>query len=262
MTFKENMNFRYNGYVSRMYNIVLCSVDNEDEDIFGLKRSLVTKEGVGDIPIVQKVKTECRTIPLTFTKVTPTGDTLPFTEFDLSEIKRIWFTQKKENPFVLENGLILYGLFVGDMKIWLNGSGYGYIKVDFELTKPFAYSPILINNVIVENEAIVTITNKSDCNELVYPDIYFEVVGDTTDIRIENLNNGTVSEFKGLEKGERIRLLNENRQQIISEIDAKRNVFAKSNKEFINLLYGKNNIKITCNGRAVVSFDCKIKYSL
>lgn len=259
--FKDNLYFTYNGYASRKHNIILCSVDGDDEDIFALKRSLDKKEGVGDIPIIKRIKNETVTLPLTFTKVTKSGDTLQIDDFELDELKRIWFTQKEPKPFITEDGLVLYGSFVGDMKQWFN-NGYGYIKADFELVSPFAYSPILVNNLIVENELQINISNKSNCNELVFPDITFELVGDTTDIKIENLSNGTVSEFKGLTKGEQVTIYNEGVQQMVSEIDSKRNVFMKSNKEFISLIYGKNNLKITCNGRAKVSFACQVKYAL
>ena len=35
-------------------------------------------------------------------------------------------------------------------------------------------------------------------------------------------------------------------KQMVSKLDRKKNVYSKSNKEFLKLPYGRNRIKITC----------------
>lgn len=256
---RDNLYFRYNGYSSKDKGIILCSIDGDDEEHFSLKRSLDKKDGIGDIPIINKIKNETLSIPMTFTKVNGVGDSVPITRYELDELNRVWFTQKQESVFITEDGFVLYGIFTGEMKQWFNSSNQGYIKCDFELTRPFMYTPNLISNVLVENESVITLNNNSNCNELSYPEIEFELMGDTTDIKFQNLATGEICEFKGLNKNEKVAILNEEQKQVISLSNPLNNIFSKFNKEFIGLEYGRNNIKITCNGKAKVTFSFQIK---
>ena len=60
------------------------------------------------------------------------------------------------------------------------------------------------------------------------------------------INGIPIMVFNNLDDCEHIYVYNDNMKQMVSKLDSKKNIYSKSNKEFLKLSYGKNRIKITC----------------
>ena len=89
------------------------------------------------------------------------------------------------------------------------------------------------------------IYNKSTYDNFIYPDIEIKILKGN-DITIENLTTGQLVKFNDLDDCEHIYIYNDNMKQMVSKLDSKKNIYSKSNKEFLKLPYGKNTIKIMC----------------
>ena len=129
--------------------------------------------------------------------------------------------------------------------MWRVGSGQGVITLNMRLSSPHAYSPIMLDSVRCSEEKIFDVYNGSTYDDFIYPDIEIKMLQGNS-IKIENVITGQVLEFTNLDNNEHIYIYNDNMKQMVSKLDRKKNVYSKSNKEFLKLPYGRNRIKITC----------------
>ena len=259
--FRGDMWFSYAGLRSRDKGIAMVTVgDSGDEAIFGLNRTMETTEGLTNEYIFKEMKYEKVTIPITLTKINNNGSIGELNPDELNFISR-WLLRTEPTPLSTEYGLTYYGAFTGEQKYWVNGNNEGYLRVNFELSDPFAYSSIIINNKIVNGSSIIELPNKSNCNMDSLPVIEMNLLGDTTDVKIENLNTGEFTEFKGLDKLENIIIESKN-MQIYSNKNINSKVFELSNKKFIKLIYGKNKIRVTSNGKLSIKIQYQVQLAL
>lgn len=239
--FDRNLWFRFNGFDSKG-KYMICTKGNGDlTSQFGVNRSINEEDGVGDVPVFYGVKDECPTLEMSITKVV-NDEIAPFTEIELSELTRILC--KKEYKAFECGGLVYYVIFTQG-SLWRVGSGQGVITLNMRLSSPHAYSPIMLNSVRCVEEKEFDVYNKSTYDDFIYPDTEIKMLKGNN-IIIENVTTGQIVKFEGLDSGEHIYVYNDNMKQMVSKLDSKKNIYSKSNKEFLKLPYGRNKIKITC----------------
>lgn len=239
--FDRNLWFRFNGFDSKG-KYMICTKGNGDlTSQFGVNRSINEEDGVGDVPVFYGVKDECPTLEMSITKIV-NDEIAPFTEIELSELTRI-LCKKEYKPFEC-GGLVYYVIFTQG-SLWRVGSGEGVITLNMRLSSPHAYSPIMLDSVRCSEEKIFDVYNGSTYDDFIYPDIEIKMLQGNS-IKIENVITGQVLEFTNLDNNEHIYIYNDNMKQMVSKLDRKKNVYSKSNKEFLKLPYGRNRIKITC----------------
>ena len=239
--FDRNLWFRFNGFDSKG-KYMICTKGNGDlTSQFGVNRSINEEDGVGDVPVFYGVKDECPTLEMSITKIV-NDEIAPFTEIELSELTRILC--KKEYKAFECGGLVYYVIFTQG-SLWRVGSGQGVITLNMRLSSPHAYSPIMLDLVRCSEEKIFDVYNGSTYDDFIYPDIEIKMLQGNS-IKIENVITGQVLEFTNLDNNEHIYIYNDNMKQMVSKLDRKKNVYSKSNKEFLKLPYGRNRIKITC----------------
>lgn len=239
--FDRNLWFRFNGFDSKG-KYMICTKGNGDlTSQFGVNRSINEEDGVGDVPVFYGVKDECPTLEMSITKIV-NDEIAPFTEIELSELTRILC--KKEYKAFECGGLVYYVIFTQG-SLWRVGSGQGVITLNMRLSSPHAYSPIMLDSVRCSEEKIFDVYNGSTYDDFIYPDIEIKMLQGNS-IKIENVITGQVLEFTNLDNNEHIYIYNDNMKQMVSKLDRKKNVYSKSNKEFLKLPYGRNKIKITC----------------
>lgn len=239
--FDRNKWFRFNGFDSKG-KYMICTKGNGDlTSQFGVNRSINEEDGVGDVPVFYGVKDECPTLEMSITKIV-NDEIAPFTEIELSELTRILC--KKEYKAFECGGLVYYVIFTQG-SLWRVGRGEGVITLNMRLSSPHAYSPIMLDSVRCSEEKIFDVYNGSTYDDFIYPDIEIKMLQGNS-IKIENVITGQVLEFTNLDNNEHIYIYNDNMKQMVSKLDRKKNVYSKSNKEFLKLPYGRNRIKITC----------------
>ncbi len=240
--FDRNKWFRFNGFDSKG-KYMICTKGNGDlTSQFGVNRSINEEDGVGNVPVFYGVKDECPTLEMSITKVSNKDGIEPFTDSELMELTRI-LCKKEYKPFEC-GGLVYYVIFTQG-SLWRVGSGEGVITLNMRLSSPHAYSPIMLDSVRCSEEKIFDVYNGSMYDDFIYPDIEIKMLQGNS-IKIENVITGQVLEFTNLDNNEHIYIYNDNMKQMVSKLDRKKNVYSKSNKEFLKLPYGRNRIKITC----------------
>lgn len=255
--FDRNKWFRFDGFDSTN-RYMICTKGNGDlTSQFGVNRSINEEDGVGNIPVFYGVKDECPTFEMSITKVSNKDGVEPFTDSELMELTRI-LCKKEYKPFEC-GGLVYYVIFTQG-SLWRVGSGEGVITLNMRLSSPHAYSPIMLDSVRCSEEKIFDVYNKSTYDDFIYPDIEIKMLQGNS-IKIENIITGQVLEFTNLDNNEHIYIYNDNMKQMVSKLDRKKNVYSKSNKEFLKLPYGRNRIKITCE-LAQVKFIYQDKINL
>ena len=240
--FDRNKWFRFNGFDSKG-KYMICTKGNGDlTSQFGVNRSINEEDGVGNVPVFYGVKDECPTLEMSITKVSNKDGIEPFTDSELMELTRI-LCKKEYKPFEC-GGLVYYVIFTQG-SLWRVGSGEGVITLNMRLSSPHAYSPIMLDSVRCSEEKIFDVYTGSMYDDFIYPDIEIKMLQGNS-IKIENVITGQVLEFTNLDNNEHIYIYNDNMKQMVSKLDRKKNVYSKSNKEFLKLPYGRNRIKITC----------------
>lgn len=241
--FKAN-SFKFDGIDSRMFSLSVVNINNDGNiSNFGKRNTISEEDGVGEIPVFYGIKGGCQELTLELFKCDKEGNPLVITDNDKREISR-WLFKNCYKPLEC-NGLIYYCICT-DGNLWSNESGMGYFEIKMRMSSPYAYSPIMYKPVTVTNEKTIEVYNKSTVCENIYPDIEFLLMNESTSIKITNLTTQQVIEFNGLEKQDNIYVYNDGVKQVISKLDATRNIFKLFNKEWLELTYGKNIIKIEC----------------
>ena len=139
-----------------------------------------------------------------------------------------------------------YYAIVTEMPDFQMYGNHGYIPITFRTSSAYAFSPTYIDSFDMSTNETTTIkelNNLSNINRNYRPKIEFEVI-EGTDVQIKNLSNGgEVFLFEGLSVGEIISVDNEN-EVVISSLFGS-NPFSKFNKNWLELVYGTNQLEIT-----------------
>ena len=143
---------------------------------------------------------------------------------------------------------LFYIICTSDGNLMTNGCEQGYITMDFENLFSYPLSPVYIQTYdlsTITSPITIQMINKSNVNQYYYPEIEFELKDTNVDLKILNTTcSGEYLEFKGLQQDEIVYVNNENRQ-IISNKLGSYPINKITNKQWLRLVYGINNIRIT-----------------
>ena len=147
-------------------------------------------------------------------------------------------------------------MFIDGEQTYLNRNNEGYITLTFELDSNHAYQ-LYEEEFIVHETREIQLTYNGNIDKYCYPDIKFEVIG--TSFSIENRSMGEIVTFEKLDaKSNRGTIYGDGIMTIISDIDSKVNMRAKTNHKFLKLQYGVNRIIINGEGKFTISYQSKI----
>lgn len=244
----RSLDFQFNNVSSKSKKLKLVNVDGKNEEsFFGVEQEVIEEDNGTDVPLFLGVKRKCQTIPVTFMKVDDLNNPLPYRKGEFDELCK-WLIHKEYKPFVSwDNPGIVYYVIFTKAKDFVNRAKEGYISLDMRLSAPYGYSNQLISPYYITKEKIINVYNGSDLDNLIYPDIEFELLGDCRDVVIQNLTLNQTMEFHDLEKNDVIRVYNDGIKDVISKKDKNRNIYKNFNRKFLALTYGKNRIKIIGN---------------
>lgn len=248
MQFRGATDFIFNSanLSSRGWKIVAVGDDANFDFMQGQKLNVETVEGANGLTVFKSVKKENPEINFTITKADNGFNLCKITRDDLFFINRTLQLNKPKT--LLVGGFEYHGIFT-QLDSNINGQGIGYIKLTFKMTEPYAYTIEGNHSLRVKNIGVLDIFNKSSVNELVFPQINFQVLsGDK--IKIINTRIGVACEIEGLKVQNQYKIVGE---LVCNETDIKDVVFP-ANGDFVHFVYGKNTIKIECE-------DCKVNIS-
>lgn len=163
--------FVFNGVNSKdndYYIITTNSYTNEYD--FGLKSTIVSEKGVGQVPTFIEREDSIFDINLQITKLDKGGRPLPFSDDDKRFLSK-WLFKKHPCPLYVDD-LVFYVVAKTSAK-WFNTSNNGYITVTFESCSPYAYSPIKTNweRINKNEDNIFNLPNNSSVSDYEYLDI-------------------------------------------------------------------------------------------
>lgn len=180
---------------------------------------------------------------------------------EISPLEKEWTPQRKNElgKWLLHDtyksfqtaddlGKYYYAIVTGMPQFELYGNK-GFIPITFRTNSAFAWSPIYIEHFdLSENieSQIITLNNLSNINKKYRPKFEFKLIGGETNVKFKNLsNNGQITEFSDLLTTETISIDFEN--EIIESSLLMSNPFSKFNKNWLELVYGVNQIEV--NGK-------------
>ena len=105
------------------------------------------------------------------------------------DFKAITFDDQKD---------ILYYVMFTKGSSYQNGFKQGYLNLTMELNAPCGFTNITTDVMRVQEETTFEIFNRTNVEAFSYPDVEFELIGETDWIEIENLTTGDVMRFEGL----------------------------------------------------------------
>lgn len=247
--------FRFDGELKEDWLIV--NTTNDTTFTMGRVKSIQTEDGIIN-PIFKGVKTDLPSLSFEIFKVNYESEPCQMTKEDLFELNR-WLDRNEPKPLEV-NGYIYYGVFSPSSGIWYPNK-WGRVEVKFDMALPYMLDSIIEEILEVEGEEKITIENDSNVyNDFVYPDIEIAVLeGDT--ITITSLDNEQEIKLTNLKPNNVYRIYNQERQ-MVNKNNVRENIYANSNKKYINLEYGVNRFKITNNGNMIVKIIYQPKVCL
>lgn len=230
----------FNGHTFQDYEIV--SVGKSDPNLFAASRSITTEDGVR-IPTFINFKYDSSTFAFDLIKVDKNRNPLRFSRDEIFDLQRRLYAKQEIGVLQVKDkdNIVFYGAFVGSPTETFLG-GVQYLSFEFQSISPYCYSSIITNYYQVITSKTIEIYNKSSASEKIIPDIEIEML-EGNDIEIINVTTGETMTIKNMEELERLYVYGET-SEFISKVDSSRNIFKLSSKNIVNLVYGKNILKI------------------
>lgn len=238
--------FTFDGKSSRDFQLQLCQVGSSDSDRgFGLARTIEKDTSITYSHTIKNISYSDVTLDLTLAKMDK-NKLLPITEEEKFEIIS-WLFQDEFKPFISEDdeSKIYYVIFT-EGSSYQNALEQGYLKLKLYLNAPCAFSPVETTAFEVVGTHYVDLTHKSNVAKFSEPDFEFQLRGDATSFRVENLATGDVMSFEDLPKGTHIQCYNEGMKQVSCVNDPNLNVrkYMKQTK-WIRLVKGVNRLCVS-----------------
>ena len=158
-----------------------------------------------------------------------------------------WLIHDTYKPFQTADDLgKYYYCIVTEMPDFELYGNKGFIPITFRTNSAYAWSSTYISDFDLTNNETTTIIelhNLSNINKNYKPKIQFELVDGETDVQFKNLSNaGQIMKFENLNPLETISIDCEN--EIVKSSLLMSKPFEKFNKNFLELVYGVNQIEI------------------
>ena len=243
--FLKSKGFNFNHRHTDEFDLRIVSIgSSENTQSFGIDRSLET-ETIGEmITSLKSIKYNSLTFELTLCK-TDGIQLLPFSEEDKFEIIR-WLFQDDFKPIIFDDqkDVVYYVMFTKGSS-YQNGFKQGYLNLSLQLNAPCGFTHLTSGRMRVQGETTFDLFHRSNVEAETYPDIEFELLGDTTAVKIENLTTGETMEFTGLNPKTQAYCYNEGLKQLSCLNNPSYNIRPCFNRTWLRLIYGRNTIKIT-----------------
>ncbi|TVY09985.1 distal tail protein Dit [Paenibacillus cremeus] len=248
MTIKSSLYFMFNGINSQDMGILNVNVSQGmyEEPFLASRTIHEVKIRGNDKPYYQ------------YTELSPIEFSVSFAlqdSFDQTKLRQIarWLNVSYFCPLVFSDDpdKIYFAMPVNDSSLIHTGTN-GYINLKFRTNAPYAYSPSYTQTYDfssnVAGGTLFQFTNNGDLS--VFPKLYIQKVGDG-DISIFNYSNGGIEfKFTGLLNGEN--LFVDSTRQYISTDQNNLYRYSNFNNNWLELLYGVNNLNVVGN--------CKLKF--
>ena len=225
----------------------------------GLTRSLTTVDGVAGNKIIDGISETQTQFTITISKFN--GDKIaPITNKDLKQITT-WLYKPTDYKQLIaideESNIIYYGMFIDGEQTYLTDDNKGYITLTFLLDSNHAYGEEIHYVKEVDGTLNFTINFDDNVRGYYYPDVEFNVTGDS--FSIKNITMNETMEFTDLNDLCRHGIIyGDGIMTMISVTDNKFNLRQKSNRKFVRLQNGNNEIEIKGNGTFTIKVQPKI----
>ena len=255
--------FKFNGKKLSDFGFTVVSTSSASNTRkIGLNRSLNTVEGVRGNKVVNSVTANVLSFSIVISKLDDYGVPMSITDKDLEKLTTWLFSPTNYEEFVAldeEANIIYYGMFTDGEQTYLNNNNEGYITLQFETDGNCGYEPTVAYRYGVEVARTFILPMGGNMEEYYHPDIEFDVEDNA--FVIENVTLGEKIEFKELDATCKKGIIyGEGIMTMVSLTDATVNMREKSNRKFLRLQRGDNEIRIT--GRGTYTFTIQPKVSL
>ena len=253
--------FKFNGKKLSDFGFTVVNTSSASNTRkIGLNRSLNTVEGVRGNKVVNSVTANVLSFSIVISKLDDYGVSMSITDKDLEKLTTWLFSPTNYEEFVAldeEANIIYYGMFTDGEQTYLNKNNEGYITLTFELDSNHAYGEEVEYVKAVNGTVNFNIPFKDNVRNYYYPDIEFNVTGNSFTIKNTTMNE--TMEFTGLDSTCQHGIIyGDGIMTMISVTDNTVNLRGKSNKKFIRLQNGDNRIEITGNGTFTIKVQPKI----
>ena len=244
MNFFKTNYFTFNGVNSKIFQLQMCQVNNNNDFVSGLDRDITQADNsVNNIKQVTRVDNNYVEIQCEMVRMEG-NEILPITYKYMFDVNRYLY----KNEFLpLEfNGFTLNVMVKSITQTQYDKNGKGYINVTF-LCEPYMTKKInkSYNSIGITNFEIFNKSNVDKYINLEYIDIHL-IYGDY--IRIHNITNGKEFFMENLDSETTdIRIMIDDYRYVYNKNNENDNVYKKITKKewrTFELLYGKNNIAI------------------
>ena len=249
--------FKFNNIDSSRYNMYIVSKEgNTDSREIGLNSTLNVNESYKNT-IFEEKKFNRSKFTIEIAKLDTYGSPYVISIEDYDNILR-WL--EHDVPLPLEvDGIIYYGCFV-EYSAW--NAQKGIITLTFEMTEKWAYSNLLRNTYIVNGSKEIKLYNKSNINKNANLNITLELYNPESEelsdtFKITSKNTDKFFELNKIVKGDKIKICGDT-HEIYCINDENKNIFKNKKGDFIELLYGENEILIEGTVKVIIEYQFPI----
>lgn len=264
MVFLSGDYFTYNGWDSKLRNLVLCEVGDNDELLAnGIEYEVNTKDGI-NFPLYVNSKMNNKNFNITICKISQKGIALPFTEEDIFEINRIFFCQSEElKPLIVNGYTVMCKAINGES--WRNSLQQGYINITLFALPYMSMGTVHSGEIIINGSdaqvlynldekyygayKYITLDNKTNAFKTIGLDIDFKLSESAFGVNITNMNTGQTMGLRNLTTDElkNIHIYGDEITFIKSNLNNDLNIMNnldEENRDWVKLVYGYNRIKL------------------
>lgn len=239
--------------------VVNVSESNNNRKI-GLARSLTTGEGIIGNKTIAEINETALTMTIIISKFDFKSEPTTITDNDLKVLTTWLFSPVNYKELIAldeEADIIYYGMFTDGEQTYLNKLNQGYITLTFQLDSNHAYGREVSYVKSVNGTVEFNIPFEDNVREYYYPDIEFNVAGNS--FSIKNVTMNETMTFSNLDSSCQHGIIyGDGIMTMISLTDNTVNLREKSNKKFIRLQNGNNKIQIIGNGTFTIKVQPKI----
>ena len=247
----DYMDFIFDGVPSTFNDVYIISTDSwNTERIFGLKSSIETEDGIGDMKLFNRRKNDSYSFDVEIAKLDDWNTPKSVSEKEYDDIIR-WLMTDEPKVFQVK-GIVHFGTFISATEFH-NTKRQGIIKLQFESIYPYAFSSIISTQLKINQNKTFKLENKSNINnKKVYLDIDIKKTSSSGSVTIKNKRINKYFTINNLELNEEIQIKGDGCFEILSLTNADKNLFNDVEYDsFPYLVYGTNEMEVIG--------DCKIQ---
>ena len=252
--------FRFDNRKLSDFGFKVVNVENSTNTRkIGLTRTLTTVDGVVGNKVIESITETQAQITITISKFIEEKIS-PITDEDLKQITTWLFKPTDYKELIAideESNIIYYGMFIDGEQTCVTDDNRGYITLTFMLDSNHAYGEQVEYVKAVNGTVEFNIHFEDNVRNYYYPDIEFDVTGDSFTIKNTTMNE--IMEFTALDSTCQHGIIyGDGIMTMVSVTNNEVNLRQKSNKKFIRLQNGDNMIQITGNGTFTIKVQPKI----